>query len=388
MPPTADICAVVHNEVQHDSRVLKEAISLSSRGWRVVVVGLALWGDTPYRVAHPAGFTIINVKPWWVGPARSANRGGLLLRLLLALPGLIVAARRANARVYHANDFTGLLQVALAGIWRRPVVYDSHELFFDRPLPDLPRPVVWLLNRMRGLEKTLARRAAGVITINDSIADILAQTLGVPRPVVVRNAVDLRDAPPPAAVYPRDGRQIIAHSGRLIPARHLEELVAALPLLPDRVALVLMGEGPLEAPLRAQAQALGVRERLAIVPPVPPNAVSATLAQADAAAVLTSVNGKNNQLSLPNKFFEAVAAGLPLVTGPNAEIAARVRQYDMGIVCDPDNPASIAEAVRAVLEPENQARFRANAQRARAALSWEAEEQKLLALYERILGAP
>lgn len=380
---------VVHNEVLRDGRVLKEAASAAAAGWRVVVVGLSLTGRAPARMAHPAGFTIVSVRPLFVRPTESPNRAGLLLRLLLALPGLLWATRRANARLYHANDFTGLLQVALAGVWRRPVVYDSHELFFDRPLPDLPAPVVWLVNRMRRLERWLARRAAAVITVNDSIADRLAQTLGVPRPAVVRNAVDLRGLPPAAAAYPRDGRRLLAHSGRLIHARHLSEMVAALAHLPPDIALVLMGEGPLAAPLQAQAEALGVADRLFIVPPVPPAAVAPTLAQADVALVLTSTDGLNNLYSLPNKFFEAVAAGLPIITGPNVEIAGLLRRYDMGQVCNPDDPASIAAAALELLRPENQARYRANAQRARAELNWEAEERALLDVYVRLLnGTP
>jgi glycosyltransferase involved in cell wall biosynthesis len=377
---------IVHNDVEHDSRVLKEAAGVARHGWRVVVIGMALRSGTPLRMEHPAGFTIVSVKPPFVG-YKSSNRLGLLIRLLLSLPMLMFYLRRVNARVYHANDFTGLLQVAMTGIWRRPVIYDSHELFFDRPLPDLPGPIRWLVARMRSLEQLLARRAVAVITVNDMIADRLADTLRIPRPFVVRNAVDLRVNAPCAAVYPKEeGRKLIAHSGRFIAARHLPELVQALCYLPEDTALVLMGEGPLKTQLLALAQQYGVSERLFFVPPVPPESVAATLAQADVGVVLTSTDGLNNRYALPNKFFEAVAAGLPVVTGPNEEIAARVRQFEIGAVCDPNDSHSIAKAIQNVLSPEHYGRFHQNAVRARQILTWENEEKILIQVYEQVFS--
>lgn len=376
---------IVHNDVTADSRVLKEAASLSAHGYRVVVVGISLTGQGQQEIKTEAGFTIWRAKPPLLPPARSSNRTGLLIRLLLALPASTLYLRRVNARAYHAHDFTGLLHLALAGIWRRPVVYDSHELFFDRPLPDLAAPARWALYRMRGLEKLLARRAVRVITINDTIADRLAETLGIARPAVVRNAVDLRALAPRAADFPANGR-IVAHTGRLVPGRRLRELIAALNYLPEDVSLVLMGEGPLHGSLLSYAEAQGVQGRFTIVPPVPPDAVSLTLAQADVAAVLTTTEGLNNHFALPNKFFEAIAAGVPLVSGPNVEIAALMRQYEMGVICDPSNPESLAQAIATVLQPDNWARYRAGVQRARAALNWEQEEGKLLAVYQEIFS--
>jgi glycosyltransferase involved in cell wall biosynthesis len=199
--------------------------------------------------------------------------------------------------------------------------------------------------------------------------------------------VDIRRWGAPAATYPVDGRKIVVHTGNIVDTRHLPELVEAIAGLPN-VALVLMGDGPLRGQLMAQAQSLGMSDRLVIVPPVPPEAVAPTLAQADVAAVLTTSTITNHNMTIGNKFFEAIAAGLPLVTGPNVEIAQLMKQYDLGIVCNPGDPASIAEAIQTLLQPDRQAHYRASAQRAREVLNWEHQEQGLLALYEQVLGKP
>lgn len=383
--PPFDICMFVHHEMVNDGRTTRAAASLAAQGWRVLVIGIVLSNRDLPASEELAGFTLIRVQPRLLRQAMPGS-WGKLLRLIVAIPGVISQFRRSQARVYHINDFPGLLIMALSGL-RQPVVYEARELFFDRWPPGVNYSLKHVVRLFRPLEKFLARRTAAVITINDLIADILAARFYMPRPTVIRSAVDLRQLEAPAATFPA-GRRRLAHTGNLDEGRHLRELVAALAHLPEDVALVLMGGGPLRVPLLEQAQLLGAADRLFIIPPVPSNSVAMTLAQADAAAVLTTPLIPNNYHALPNKFFEAVAAGLPIVSSPIPEVTALIERYDLGVTCDPTDPASIAAAIQMVLLPDNNTRFRANALRAREELNWAAEEKKLVALYERILGKP
>lgn len=380
--PRPDVVMLVHTDVRSDGRVRKEAATLAAQGRRVVVVGMSLAGPLPPPVEQMDGFTVVRVAPRLLRRALP-GKTGRRLRLLASLVLVPVQLRRLKGRVYHAHDFLELLLVNLAGI-RRPVVYDSHELYFDQKIGSR-FALNDLMQLLRPLEKPLARRAAAVITVSEPIADRLAQTLGIPRPIVLQNAVDLRYAGPPV-VFSAGGRKIVAHTGALSLGRHLPELVESLAHLPDEIALVLIGGGPLKAALLEQAARLGVGDRLIIVPPVPVNSVSPTLAQADCAALLFAPDSPNYQLALPNKFFEAVAAGVPLVYGTTQEVGRLAREYDLGVSCNPTDPRSIAEAIQTILQPENLARYRENAVKAREILNWEQEEKKLVALYRRILG--
>ncbi len=372
-----DICMFVHNDVSRDGRVLREAASLAASGWKVVVVGLGLAGRELPVTEVVEGFTIIRVTPRLLRKSLPGTLGKLL-RLLVAIPAVARQIRAVDARAYHGHDFVGLVMMALAGIWRRPVVYDSHELFFDRyPKGLFTYPLKYVIWTLRPLEKILARRAAAFITVSDGLADKLALTLNVPRPLVLRNAADLRGFTAPVIFEPPPGK-VLAHSGVLSHGRHLSELVQSLSLLPDDVSLALIGDGGLQNALEAEAVALGVRERLLMVYPVTPDNITPTLAQADAAAVLTS---PDYEIALPNKFFEAVAAGIPVIGTRLPEVARLIQHYDLGVLCDPKDPASIAAAVKTLFDPVNYPRFRANAARARAELNWEAEEKKLVGLY-------
>jgi glycogen(starch) synthase len=379
-----DICMFVHNHVTSDSRVLKEATSLTEHGWKVRVVGIPLDGkDYPAREVVN-GFEVVRVQSRFLRRLLPGTLGKLL-RLSLASVGLAYQLRAANARVYHANDFPGLVMMALAGIWRRPVVYDSHELFFDRWLPGPGYSFKYLWWSLRPIEKFLARRAARVITASEESAEEMARTMGIPLPVALLNAVDLRHLGPAAAVYDTGGRRTIVHSGNLAQMRNLEQLVTALTYLPDDVAVVLMGDGRLKASLLQQAKDLNVADRLFIVPPVPSASVAPTLAQADAAVVLVATKPLHYDLTMANKFFEAVAAGLPLISSPTTAAARFMQKWDLGLLCDPNDPRAIADAILTILQPENLARYRANAERARAVLNWENEEHKLIGVYEALL---
>ena len=161
---------VLHDDVLHDSRIWREARSLNAQGWRVLVVCIALGTTRLPDVQQMDGFTIWRVSPGLFRNREVVRTTGKLIQMALALPVVFRLIRRAQARVYHAHDFTGLVMTALAGIWRRPVVYDSHELFFDRTFRGLPRWIVNLLLLLRPLEKWLAHRSVAFIATSESHA--------------------------------------------------------------------------------------------------------------------------------------------------------------------------------------------------------------------------
>ena len=374
---------IVHNDVRHDSRVLKEANTLTQHGYKIIVLGISLGKVALPEYEEYNGFTIVRITPklfrgWLPG------RFGMLLPLMPMFPTMSLRLRQIKAKVYHANDFTALFQMILSGMWNSPLVYDSHELFFDRPLIGIPRPLEWMIKALRPLEKPMAKRALKVMTVSDSIADQMAKAMQIPRPIVLRNAVELRTLGETEYPYETEGKRSIVHTGNLFPGRRLHELVTALTHLPDDIVLILMGRGPLEKPLFQLANDLGIRDRMSIMPPVAPQNVVPTASQADAAAILTMTEGMNNNFALPNKLFEAIAGELPVITGPNVEISKVVRHYDIGEICDAHDPQSIARAIETVLDPTNRNRFQTNAKKAREELNWEQEEKKLLAVYEEV----
>lgn len=380
-----DICLILDNDVRTDGRVLKEAGSLTRAGWRVVIIGIDRMKSLLPDDEVIDGFRVQVVKPGGI-PGLEGKVG----KAVRVFQGYWLVARRLRqmkARVYHANDFIGLLMLALAGLWDRTFIYDAHELYFERSVKGGRTPTRFMLSLLRPLEGWMARRAAGTITVGDQLANWLAEHLRIKRPIVVRNVVDVRNDGEPVPMPRQAGERIIGHSGYITHGRHLPELVEALRYLPEHVSLALVGDGSLWPVLERQAEKLGVGHRLHRVHPVTPQTMAPTMAQADAAVVIITSDATSYHFALPNKLFESIAAGLPLVVTDIPEVAGLVRQYDLGVILSSVEPEALARAIEAVLEPEANARYRANALRARESLTWEAEEAKLVALYRQVLGA-
>lgn len=390
-----DVIMLVLNDVAHDRRVRAAAAALAGAGWRVLVIGTQRAdGLLPDR-ARIAGFDLWRVRygrfgarlwrPWrWVRHGLQAIQ-------------LVRAVRRVTGRVYHAHDLPALILLWLARLPGRratPLVYDSHELFLFQSPRAARLANAWhalTLPVSLRIERALARRARAVITVSEPLARTLALRYGIARPVVVRNALDpLLEGDNAAPVNLRAlagaGRWLVVHSGTVTDrGRCLSEAVAALVHLPDDVALAFLGQGEAASDLRVLAWRLGVAERVNFVLPVPPEDVARTIQAADAMLVALRPDSANIWAALPNKLFEAVAAGVPVVASDTFTLARVVRRYDLGAVCDARDPAALAEAIRAVLSPAGQARYRAGVRAAQRDLTWADEAAKLCALYAEVL---
>jgi hypothetical protein len=104
--------------------------------------------------------------------------------------------------------------------------------------------------------------------------------------------------------------------------------------------------------------------------------LSAFLNRFDLGVYILRPTNFNNRHALPNKFFEFVQARLGVAIGPSPEMAALVKRYDLGLVADDFEPASLA-GLLAALTPEEIARHKRNAHEASRALSADATRRKL-----------
>jgi len=392
-PRPRRVCMFVTNCVSIDTRVIKEAASLVSAGHEVTVLGLAEEGQPARETIE--GFTVRRLRP---DTLRRARRGPLAaLRAPLEMAWALGdywrrALKAATAEpfdVYHAHDLV-TLPVAWAARARRGgrLVYDAHELFTEMARLDPLSRVVF-----RALETLLIGRADRVFTVNESIARELARRYGVSTPLVLRNCprtASLAGAPPSRlrerAGVPA-GVPIVLYQGLYMPHRGLENLVTASASF-ARAHLVFMGWGPLLPDLEARAAALGPRARVRFIDAVPMGELLAMTAGADLGVIPYRNVGLNNFYTSPNKLFEYVAAGVPVAASAFPELVKVVEGLELGRTFDPDDPASIAAAVNAILEdPAEHARRRANAARAAPAFSWEVEVRTLLEAYAS-LAAP
>jgi glycosyltransferase involved in cell wall biosynthesis len=300
-----------------------------------------------------------------------------------------------SADVWHADDLETLpLALGLRRRFGGRVVFDSHELFLDAA----GRVRMGWFRRaiLRAAERRWIVQADAVVTVNRAVATELRRRYGIAMPVVVRNCRPLW-SPPPGFVSPIRAavaaagldpvRPIVIAHGGFQAERGFEETLAATIDLPD-VNVVFLGYGPLDASFRAIAAAPPWRGRLAVLPPVAPDDVVPWLAGADVSACLIQPTTVNHRLSTPNKLFEAIMAGVPIVASDLPAIAEIVTSFGVGRLVGPRDRAATTAAIGSYLAmgDEECAEQRASARHAATVeINWEHEFVALAALYDSLV---
>ena len=250
----------------------------------------------------------------------------------------------------------------------------------------LPRPARALMRRYEG---SLARSCAAVVTVNDAVARELGRRYGV-NPTVVLNCPPFRDIRRPGAMRTRLGlesRPVLLYHGALSPGRGIEATIAALRRLPPEVAFVILGNGSLAPALLKQRDEPGLAGRLHLHPAVPPRDLLSWVVDADLAMVLIEASELNFRLSTPNKLFEAMTSGVPVIASPLPALRSVVESERIGSLADPADIDGVARAVdRLLSDPAGLRRAGERARvAARASYNWERQGRRLVELYDRIL---
>jgi glycosyltransferase involved in cell wall biosynthesis len=321
--------------------------------------------------------------------------------------GMLLSALKERPFAFHAHDLsTSVIALAAARFRGCYCVCDFHEWYSENVTWDEAtktfRPHSSLARRTYALvEKLVLWRATAVVTVCDSIAHGLRTMRRTPREVTV-----VRNIPPVSALLPtsdresplrrqlglRDDAFLLLYQGGTGPSRLLEPIIEAMKLAP-RAVLAIRGPGieTYGKDYLEVAASHGVVDRVRCLPPVPSNMVVEAAAEADAGIWTLPNLCKNFSYALPNKLFEYLAAGLPVLAADYPETARIVTGYEVGLTFDPYSPQSIAASLNRLIEDSVlRARFADNARAALEDMRADREWHKLVALYEGLAsgGAP
>jgi len=366
---------LLQRSVEHDSRVQREAQALADAGHHVTVAQLATSTNGPAR-----DWQIHSVRPA-AGLVRVLPRAGE--RALRGLQ-LVPTVRRLRPDVVHAHDIAMLLPgwAASRAIGAR-LVYDTHELATGVPYRSARA------NRVVGaMERALMPRCDAVVTVSQNIADRLAQRyrLACP-PAVVRNVSALTTggvaaSPLRAAIGATPSEPVLLHQGAAGPDRGDGELVRALAHV-DGARLVFLGHENDADRRRLEriAAEVGVGPRLSFLPVVALGELLDWTRGADVGLSLLQVDCENHRLTLPNKVFEYVAAGLPIVASRSPALQALVAAHGIGWTVDPTDPVDVARGMRAAIAARDDGQLSARLRLAARELTWDRERERLLEAY-------
>ena len=256
---------------------------------------------------------------------------------------------------------------------------------------------------MTRMERVMVQRADCVVTVSEGVARHMADNLNIAEPVVVRNvpsqtvvaSVEVRLLHRAASLSA--DTHILLVLGMLCPGRGVETLIRAMPCVDQSASVVFLGneDATVKCPdgrsyldsVEDLAGQLGVRERVRFVPSVPPDDVLRFTICATIGLALIEPTCMSYCLCLPNKLFQYVQVGIPVVVSDLQDMAALVRRYDLGEVVPPGNVAAIATSINSLLrDPSKMARYRNNACRAALEWNWQKEQMKLVTLYDGLVS--
>ena len=409
----------VKNQLWNDARVKKEALCLRDAGFNVTIVAKPEDGfgedetAQDIRILRPRKDSrrrehlrekVVQVaeQPSRSGWARilTAIRRNRLRRTLTDwkrnLPWeyrLYRAILSTGADIVHANDLdTLLICSAAARKLGAKLVYDSHELWLESSRFLTATSAMNRL-RFRLTEKRLIYRADAVIAVTPSRAEaMLSMYPGLKRMVVIENS-SIPVANLPSGRYLRDrldlpdSTVVALYQGVICPERGLEELVTAAQMLKsERIAVVIMGQDSWSGTLEEIAGKADLEGILFLEPPVLSEDLLEATVSADIGLILFQNTCLNHYYSLPNKLYEYMMAGLPVVASNFPEMSRIIDENRSGLLIDASSPGEIADAIRTLAE--NRPEARSMGQRGRTAVlkkyNWLEQEKKLISLYEEL----
>lgn len=281
-----------------------------------------------------------------------------------------------------ANDLDTLLpNYLISKLKRIPLVFDSHEYFTGVPeLEQHPlKQKTW-----KQIERFIFPKLKDVFTVNHSIADLFEKEYGI-RPRVVRNVPDLWQSKEITSrkelELPDDKKILILQGSGINIQRGAEEMVEAMQWI-DHAVLLIMGGGDVIDILKQMVKQLSLNEKVIFKERQSYEKLMAYTAVADLGLSLDKDLSLNYRYSLPNKIFDYLHAGIPVLASPLIEIRKVIEKYDVGDFIPNHKPKDIAVKVNEIFLHEDWLKkWKKNTKKAAWELNWQKESEIIKEVY-------
>jgi glycosyltransferase involved in cell wall biosynthesis len=363
------IIVSVTNDLVADNRVHKVCTSLVKIGFDVLLIGRKLPKSMPVsdRSYSTKRFRLLFKK----GPLFYACFNFRLFLFLLF----------AKFDVALSNDLDTLTANFLASKFRsKPLVYDSHEYFTEVPeLVNRPRVrKIW-----EWLEKRMLPKLKNAYTVCDSIASAYREKYGTPFRVVRNVPFAKPSISDSAKTETKD--KVVLYQGAVNVHRGLEQAILAMKYL-DGARLVIAGDGDITPQLKNLVQHEKLEDKVDFLGRLPIDQLAKITTTADLGLSIEEDVGLNYRFALPNKLFDYIQAGVPVLITNLPEMAAIVKEYEIGEITDSLEPEYLAEKIKtALIDESKRTAWKRNLEKAADELTWEKEEKKLEEIFEPLM---
>ncbi len=365
------LALTVTNDLVADNRVHKVATTLTNLGFEVTLIGRK-FGDSP--LLKPRNYKTFRMNlPFNNGPLFYASYNiYLFFHLIVKQYDLVVS-----------NDLDSLTAgFSYTNLANKKLVYDSHEYYTE--VPELvSRPAIKKIWEV--LEAAMLPKIKHCYTVCQSIADVYNQKYQS-NFKVVRNvpfkAKNQQIKPNINVNIPSD-LPIILYQGAVNLGRGIEEAILAMKNI-ENARLVIVGNGDLSEDCRQLARKEGVSEKVIFTGRIPYDEVKFITQLATIGLSIEKDMGLNYRFALPNKLFDYIQSGIPILASSLPEIKRIVEDYKVGTCISHTSVDELVIGIKQMLKEEKQlAIWKENCNIAAEALCWENEEKILINLFDQ-----
>lgn len=302
------------------------------------------------------------------------------------------AGFKQDCDVYHCHEPGSLFVcVGLKVLKRKKLIYDAHEHYAsliasNKLFPRITRGIIE--NVSFKIELTLCIFADYVIVVRGDLESAFKQ---------INEKVEIIYVCPDISFFPLkkvNREDMVVYEGAVdIEKRGLDVFLASLVIVSrktEHIKYLVVGKIP-EEDLTFCMNYLDknkLMDHFEYTGWIDYNAVPEYLSRAKIGVILLQPVYYNNVMGIPNKLFDCMAAGIPVIASNFPNISKIVKEADCGILIDPTDPEKIANAIIYLMEhPEEAKRMGENGRRAvEEKYNWKRMEEKLLELYERMIN--
>jgi glycosyltransferase involved in cell wall biosynthesis len=355
------ICCVT-TDLHYDQRMFKICTSLQNAGYSVTLVGR--------KGGNPPTNTLPVYQQHWLG-IWTKKGPFFYLEFQLRLFFYLIFH---PADIYSGADLDTLPAVYLASIVRQKKrCYDAHELFTEQK-EVISRPRIHRIWKL--IESWLVPQFTKGYTVNQSLVTQFANRYGV-QYEVIRNIPHYKNLP---TEVEKDSPRWIIYQGAVNEGRCFEQLIPAMQQV--NAPLRIYGAGNFFSQVQELIQVNDVTDRVHCEGLLVPELLWKRTPQASIGITLFENRGLNQYLSLANRFFDYIMAGVPQICPAFPEYEAILEKYPVGLAVDTSDPDAIAAALNKLL---NDSVVYDNCVQAclqaREVFTWEEEQKKLLVFY-------
>jgi glycosyltransferase involved in cell wall biosynthesis len=297
-----------------------------------------------------------------------------------------------KADIVHVHDLPLLwMGDQLAKQWRARLVYDAHEIYYEQDTLSSAQK-----EELANQERRLMKNIDIFSTVNGAIAEYFSSIHGV-TPLVLLNCTDMphdgfnaksRSMLREKSSLPENAK-VVLYQGWFSHERNLLTLVQAAEFLSENAYLVLIGYGEYGKELHAVLEGKPWADKVRFIGQIDSKEIMVYTAGADLGVIPYQAVDLNHKLCSPNKFFEYVQAGVPVLAQDLIFFREMAALYGVVSACDLSNIFGMAAEIKALIDNgERLEKMRVACHEAAKTLNWETEGKKLVNAYSKLKDKP